>query len=588
MDLSWTASVVFFLGCISAGGGFYFYEKSKIRQNGVVWLPVTAIALMCFHTLVAGIFSFVHIPVGIISIGIGDLAAALFFWYRIIADNKRQEYFYEKTDVLFAGILLMIVAGFAVQRYGTDLQIHYQTTDPQNHLKYAMNIINDRKVYGMYHASLNNALVIEMLSPLSEVNRYYRLFIISDLAMFLLSGMMFFAVIAGYARTKFLKAAAWAVTLVYMLGYPMNNINLGSVYLGIGVTLVAYLIFMTDGFLRNEWDKRVGIALISLGCLGIFLCYVLFMPAVFVGIFVTIARDRFMKRQLFGQDTVMLFLAIFLIPCAVGLFYILTGTFGGDVSLGSAINTEGFIYKDLYYNFILLMPFSLYGTYKILRNRAADSAVFIAATVLVSMLVLLLIGLGGVASSYYYYKNYHPLWLVMWVLFFNGIRYLSKDVKGILASAALTALFVLGMKGFGIEERIRERNERFAPAVDSAIDSNIFVFNYRSLRTSGYSADKLALYDYVYENLLPEKYDVPMAGPWDDVHWYEAITNQRHEHYYHWFTGGEEFLEKIREKADYVLVFTKSDSDIYFEFREYFESLEKVFSNGAGFVARVK
>ena len=99
----------------------------------------------------------------------------------------------------------------------------------------------------------------------------------------------------------------------------------------------------------------------------------------------------------------------------------------------------------------------------------------------------------------------------------------------------------------------------------------------------------MAMAHYVYEELIETgKTDkpVPCAYNDDQFYWYEGVTNQRLSDYMYWKIGYDTVKENLEENCDYVSVMI--DSRIYVDNQEYFDSMEKVFENEIGFVAKVK
>jgi hypothetical protein len=83
----------------------------------------------------------------------------------------------------------------------------------------------------------------------------------------------------------------------------------------------------------------------------------------------------------------------------------------------------------------------------------------------------------------------------------------------------------------------------------------------------------------VYWNLLQNGTveAVPFVGSWEDELWYQDISWQRD-------TGWQEQLEE----AEYIVILKDESSADYLEFQGYFDTLEAVFENEAGCVARIR
>jgi len=584
-------SIIFFISFICIYLGFYLLEKSKNRLNGIAWLPITFITSMCYNAIVAAMINLISIPVNIITISIFNLILGGYFWYKIIKEKKIQKYSFNKFDVFIMFVVVAVVGIIAYRRFGITLQLNYDTSDPSMHLQYAMDIVNSQKVSDMYFAPLNNALFIELLSPFLSVIKYYKIFILSDIVMFLLSGMIFYALISKYLKGKFLKCAGLVTVLLYMLAYPLNNMLFGFVYLGIGVSIIAYIIIVVDIYINDELNKTINIIMISLGCLAIFLCYVLFMPVVYLGTFICLSIYFYNKKELFTRKTFFRYVIIYAIPCIFGLFYTYFGVFSKGVTPSSAISNEGAIYRDLYSNFVFFLPLVLYGIYMIIKKRKLNSVVLIAPILLIFMIGLLVIGLKTMKiSSYYYYKNYYLLWLIVMILFFNGIYYLSKVSKEIIVTGFIVCAGISLLVFFNVEERINTKNPLFSLTAKAKSYTDIYSYNYDKLRTPRYfiNQSKIDLYIYAESKFISKGQFVPVAGDFEDVYWYEAITNQRQKELYDWKMEEGKFINELITDKDISYITVIYANDTYKKNVDYFKSLEKVYENETGFVAKIK
>lgn len=586
MDTSVLTSVFFVLAAAIFTSGFWLFPKSGRSMQGAVWLPVTAVFLMCFHVLAGGIINLVRLPVNIVSIGMADIAAGVFFWLNILHKKEKQKYEWKKEQLLFLGLLGAAMAVFTVLRFGTGLELNYHTIDPAAHFRDAMDVVNKQQVQNMFYAALNNALLIELLAPLAVVSEYYKIFLLSEVLNLFLAGAMFYGLIQRWCKNRFTKTAAFLAAFLYIAGYPLNNALFGFTYLGMGVTIIAYLLLLSDCFIEEKLHPGINIFLMMAGCLGIFESYMLFMPVVYFAIFFCIAGKRLKQNRLFTVKTVTDYLAIFLIPCILGLYYGFFGVFSGDITVGSAISAEGAIYRDLYSNFLILAPFVMIAVYHMVKKKVYQTLNFMLPMMLVFMAGMFMAGMKGRVSSYYYYKNYYLLWLLAFVMAFIGISYLSEYAREVVVCCFISwgavALFYVTR----LEESFADRKPLFVPMQKADQLNDVYSFNCQLLRFPGYSPDKMELYQYVYQNLVAEGNTVPIASGWEDDYWYQAVTNQRLlEELQHW-KNEKQYFKSLKKAGDRILVLY--DNELYTKNQEYFDSLERVFENGIGFVAKLE
>lgn len=582
-------SVVYLFSWIALGGGFLFYQKSKIKQQLFCWLPVVFLSVACFDVLIAAFFSAIHVPVNILSVGLANILTSIYFWYDILKYKKRQEYTFHFLDVVFAAVLLMIVCICAYKQFGPDFRISYLTIDPSVHLQGAMDIVNSQAVSGMYFAQFGNAMFIETFSPLlSSAFDVYKLFIIADVGMLYLSGLMLYALIRRLFRTKFLQITGMILTFVYILGYPLNNMLYGFTYLGVGVTITGFIIYGTECFLNAGIKRAVCVGMLSLGLLALMLCYLLFVPVVMLSVFICLTVYLARGRKLFKKSTLLEYALIFLLPIIIGILYSYSGIFGqshGGTTVGGAIALEGAIYRSLIANFVIFMPFVIYAVWKLLKERKNSPFAVMFLLLIIFMAGLLVLGLKGEVSSYYFYKNYYLLSLLYFCLAFYGITYLAEKAFRFVCSYFLVWILLAGVAFSNLEARINAVNPLFAPDITMNQMFGIYLYNNYFI-SNGQEMDggMYDLYKYVAENR--EGTYVPNIDGGESRYWFEALTNQRmsDEEEALYKEDPKQWIENILQddEIQYILVFPSYD--IVQPYLSQFDSMPKLYENAAGFV----
>ena len=582
-------STAFFVAAvIIVWSSIFGLYKSEEKQTGVTWIVMLLILLNCYHTFWAAVFDLVHIPINIISIGIIDMITGGIVWFFNWKKKKYQKYEFAVSDLMFVVTAVVVLIIFAKTRYGgTALNLNFLTIDPANHFRAAMDLVNDGTVTSMFYETVWNGLFIEMLAPLATVDYYYRFYVLSELIQVCLSAFVFYGIARKYSKDRFGRVAAYILSFVYMIGYPMCSMIYGFTYLGMGVTVVGMLIILTDMYLKEEMGKWMNIIFLMLGCLAIFECYVMFMPVVFFALISCIFVKQYRSHKLVSKDTVATCLAVFLIPCILGFVYTYAGVFKDGVTVSNAIVNEGACYRDLFSNFVLYIPFILFGFYMMCRKKENNLVLFLAPYTLLFALVLFWKALTGKASTYYFYKIYFLLWLLAFVLTYYAVVYAQKQTRILAAGCFAAWVFLTGMYLGKVEERIQIHNGLMVSSYKAEAYNDLLQYNYTTFWMQGYSKEKEELYHWVYNELLEQGEDiVPMAGYWEDDLWYQAITNQR---YYGWGQSDPDhtdYFNHLNESdAQYILVL--KDSQIYQDEQEYFDSLERIYDTEIGFVGKL-
>lgn len=585
MEPSIMASLFYTISFVTSVAGVFRIRKSDKKMYGVTWIPVSALLVTFYQCLFAAFGTILHIPVNLISVGLVNGILAFVLWYHIIKKKSVQTYCFEKIDLIAWLGVFLTVGVIAYQRYGLDLHIRYMAIDPAQHFKNAFDMMREQQVTAMYYASFHNGMLIELLAPFRDVTEYYQIYVLGDILHLLLAGLVFYGVIRKYLEDNYLKLAAVPATLIYLCGYPLNSTVFGFTYLGMCVTIIAATIVVVDGFIQGEFPKWIGVFMVSLCCLGVIECYILFMPVVFFSIFFCVLYKQKKFAKLVSFDTIKICLGIFLVPTFLGIYFTYRGIFCvGSTTVESAFAQEGGIYKDLFSNFVLLIPFALYGYYYLIKEKRNWIILYIFPLLICFILTLFGLGMVGRVSSYYFYKNYYFLWLIVFILAFVGITHMEKKNRPLLTMGVLMWLFVAFVGFYRIEDRIENQNDRYVANNNSRAFCDIFMFNRDALGNPVYPYGKIDIYRYAINEITDTDKYIPVVCYWEDYFWMEAITGQRNGDYKCWDVSPDVFFERLQD-VDYVMVLR--DGEFYLQYQEYFDSFEKVYENESGYVAKV-
>ena len=595
MNGSAAASIFYIISGVLFFIGFFMIKKSEKKQHGITWLAITGIMLECYNAFFAGIFGLCNIPANLISIGILDLAGGVLLLLFVWKKGYKQQYVWDWCDVLYGVLLLAIVLLIAQKRYGlTTLNWSYRTVDPSARYREAMEFVNNQSVSRMFFAQLQNGTLIELLSPWKAYDDYYQSYVLGDILQLILAGLMFFGTIRKCCKDHFSKIMSVVASLIYLLGYPLNSTIFGFTYLGMSLYLLGMLFVLMDMFLKDEQaNKWFHVILLMLGAHALFQCYVLFMPVTFLSMGLAFLYKQHKQKKLFSLDTLATGLAIFLPACVLGLIYTYMDVFvNDDTTVGSAFSAEGAIYRDLFSNFMFFLPMAILGLFFLYRTRKNRTFCWFLPLFIVFTLGMFVISYKtGKISTYYFYKDYYVLWMLLFMLFIYGFLKATPQTRALGCVVLLCWAFIAGMYLTGAERRIEQKNGLFVPSQKAPSYNDLLVFNWENLHALPYSSDKMDLMHYVYQNLFETdatERQVPVVAAQEDTYLYESVTGQRLEDYDFWKSDVyyHNYYENIQNNVDYVCVYT--DNPQYETKKDYFDSLERVYENEAGFIAKVK
>ena len=561
------------------------------------WLPLSIVSILFYDAFMAAVVNLIHIPVNVGGMGLVNLATSVFFWFRII--RKKEIQIYQRVsvfDFIFAGLFVAVILWGANVRWGlTALEWNYGAVDPSRHLRDALEFVKNENVSRMFLGAFINGTFIELFSPWTKYVYYYKLYIITDVLQLLLIGFMFYGVVCRYAKDVFVKVVAVIATFFFVLGYPVNSTYCGFTYLGMSLYVLAALLVFTDFFLKDEMEEKwLNIFLLMIGAHAIFQCYVLFMPTTFLAIGFAFLVKQYQRERLISLQTIREGLEIFLLPVVLGLIYTYKDIFiGEDITVGEAFLAEGGIYKDLYSNFLFFMPLAIWGLIKLIKKEGNTFLSWFAPIFFTQTIAMLIAGCYyGMVSSYYYYKNYFVLWMLVFVLLVYGCSEMSPQTRKMALLYFGSWAFVAILFITKWESRMQERNFLFDINNKSQTYNDLLCANRDGLGSAAHaksptSSEQLA--QYVYDELLlsgKTEMPVPIVNHMEATLFYECITNQRLTDFEWWKDDDsmEEFFQNALE-CDYVCVMY--GNGIYEEHMPFWDQFEVVYSNDAGKIIKI-
>ena len=581
--------------------GFLCFRRNEKTEELATWAGVTIYLSICFHVFFAAILCLIHIPLNLYVFGILDLIVGGLFWFFSKKRGALQKYRINWYDLLVLFLLILSVWYFAHVRYdGWQLNWNYEAVDPAARFREAMEYMNDHAVSRMFFAQLSNGMFIQFFAPWFRYDSYYQLYVLADIANLLLSGFLFYGVAKRYSRktdgscSHFMHIAAIIATFIYLYGYPANSTLYGFTYLQMGINLIAVILVINDDRNKEEIPKWQGVLCLMLLAHGLFQCYALFMPVTFLAMGVSLLVHQIGRKKLLSWETLVLVLAEFALPVILGIAYTYLDVFVRDnVGVGEALTNEGGIYRDLYSNFYVFLPVAILGLYYLIRKRKNRLLTFLAPFCAVMTLSMFLLGYYFQAvSTYYFFKNYFLIWMIVWILILYALSKTARSTRGLAATYLGMWAFVAMMYVTGLENKIEAKNAWYIPDNKSMRYNDLLAANRTNIQKEPLEPGKLDLMHHVYDLLESGETDqqIPVASIEEETYFYESVTGQRLKdwEFFRYSQGGlEDYFRQLNEgMADYVCVF--KDSGLYDLQGVYFDGLEKVYENPDGFIAKVE
>ena len=576
------SAVFYLLSIVCLWISFFLIRKSEAKISAAIWFICSAFFVICNQVFFAAIFNQFHIKISIISIGIINLIVAsvcIFFITRL----GIQKYYIKPLEIIELLIIAAVIYKFAVIRFGHDLHINFVLVDASSHYGMSKDVaVNHTLDNNMYFAALTSGLMMEVYKIFShgDIFHMYRIFIICEIIYTTFTAFLFWVLLREKVKDNIFKAvAAVIITIIYWIGYPAYSTIFGYSYFVMGINIITLLIFIVNAYLSDEYNKTIMIIFMNLLLHGIFVCYTLFVPTTFFGVFIALSiymikRD---KKKFINLKNVLQMLYIFLIPSILGLIQSFSNVQYLSGS-GEGISHDGGCYSDFYSNFIPLIPFAIIGIYIIFKEKKKDSLIPISIVQLLFMFLLFYRAMKGTVSAYYYMKNNSLVWTILWVLTAEAILYMIDKCKGAVIFPVMFLGFIfMGLRG---DEYIQSKNDRFIN-VSSRNTFNIIYFNYEFSRVYPLlDSDTIDLYKYVYENCQDKLVISVNTEPANG--WFNAMNSNGRSFCY---GGYEVFEDMLDDEVGYVcIVYTEH----YYESQQEFDNFDDiVYENPSGKIIRI-
>lgn len=592
MVIDWLFSLFFVVAFAFLLYEIFMMKKSEGRLNGISWLLLSLIVLLCYGTFIVGFVNIIRIPINIVSVGIIYFisAGALHYYNYRVKKSEKQKYFWNAIDVAFAVILFIITVMLVFNFYTPSLEMRFYNTDASVHFKNATQVFYKQHVYNMYFAPLQNALCMDLLSPILSTIDLYKVEIILEGAFLYLEVLLFWICIREFLSSKAHVAIGICITVLYTCGYPVNGWLFNFLYWGIGVMLIGSLMYILRCYRRGGIDKSVLIVYMMFICAALPVTYMLFGPFTYIALFITFfANCR--EGKLFSKTNVVLALRIFLLPCVLAIYYCYFDYLRVmDMDVSEIIGLSGGIFRELYISFIWVMPLVVYGIIKKIKNKQFDEGFIFTITYILVQLALFVGMYKGIVSVYYFYKFYYPLWFLCFYIALEAAVDLWKHSKEMLVSIGVifAALFVFYFSG--TEKKIISSDKGICDYERTSEFFSLYDFNLQTYRQSAlrYPEQYKEITEFVLNELPGNCGDVPVLTDIDNYlycYWYEGFTGFDCSAYYGWQNSFDDVVEHLNENnVKYFVVY--KDSQTYAEHQKIFDSLEHVYDSDYGAVIR--
>ena len=584
-------SILYILSSILIIILFILLKKTDEKKEIVKNIIIAIVLKIAFNTAICYIFNFINIPITLLSLSLIDFSVSIILLIIIIKNKQIQKYSFSITN--FVATIAIAATAIVILNinFGNFTKIRYISMDSREHYKAAREFsentmlrskikeVTETRVDHMLVGYTNVGILFKVFEPYIGTIQLYKVYIIAEAAIYALTGIMFFLLLEKHLKNIKLKIIAIIFSIIYILGYPLNAWITGFHYLIFGILFLETIFYLFENVFNKKGKTSINVILLLLCNFGLMFSYALFCPFVYLAEFIYLIYK--FKKDKNKKETIIYILFTLLIPGIAGVLYIIVPLFN---QMSGFISQDGWTYKNLWSNFILFVPFSIYAIYKSIRRKefTFDKILFI---VLIVYMLALFVGVKlEKVSIYYFYKNFFVLWIML--VYFNAkgmIEVIESDkLKAVIAyTCIMIYIFILVIYGCNKKAYIEdERTDSFENIMQ------IFVFNKTMIEVSDEMAfvnrGEIDLYTNldinINANLKNKKETIIITNP-NEEQWLESMTGYN----YKVRDYSDEIIERLqKDEYKYLCVFEKTGT--YKQVEQYINknNLKVLYENEVG------
>ena len=446
-------NIIYIITILVIGALFVLIHKTEKKQNILAWLAITSILIICYNILICLILTLIGILCTLTNLTICNAIMSGCLAGILVKNRKIQKYYLRISDLIYFTLLLILVIFIAYKQYGNPFNIKYGITDGSTHYHFAQQF--SKKQTLLYNTATDDVLMIYnsgfrlpgayvnegiLFSVFNKVLHTVDIFIIFDLFVLYTSGILFYYLLKTYAKeNKKMQFLAVIFSLMYMLGYQLNSMLMGYVYLSLALDIIICFMLLIANYKKQEINLKIALPILSLVSFGIFFSYAYFVPIIYISVIINIIiRAKLKKQKILNIQNIMELIYLIVIPLILGIFYfIIFPLINGVKTEISTIGVAGDIYENFITNYIGLIPILIVGIIVGRKNKKQDKKNYFQAILFIAAILFSIILFIGykleIVSKYYFFKSYYITWILAiyntYIMLSNILTYKNNKLK---------------------------------------------------------------------------------------------------------------------------------------------------------------
>ncbi len=606
--------IIFFISTIALIISFILIKKVNKKISILTSIGIALVLDMCYNAFLCYVLTFFTIPNKLYILAIINFLISIILIIKILKKDKNnkfnlQEYSINKMDVIATLVILIITLGVAYANFGFPFNIKYESGDPATHYLTSVKFMQDErlltvsedKVFKSFESRkfasyVNSGLIMKCFEGKIDIIDNYVIFIAFGIFILYLTGYLIYFVMCNFAKNTKAKVLALILSILCIWGYPLNSLLFGFEYMSLSFTIILAIIEMMIIIKEDKIKMSYNLIILFLLNFGLFCSYYMFVPFVYPAEWIYLCIYSYKKdKKIICKNNILMLTITLLVPFVLGYIYhmepniykiLINKTINTDEILDipirlmeSGFNTFGYIYTNLYSNFIMLVPLALYVVIRKFKENKFLSILFIFN---VLYIVVLLVGRALDKVSYYYLsKNYFTLWIIIFILNFRGLMYIFEKQENI--SVMLVTLYVGILIIYLVSVPTIMRNDEVVTSRENAFTvMDIYGANKDIIknRSSDFLHTEIDLLKYA-NNKYDLADDYIIVGDVEQIHWTYVFLQNIQENEVTKKKSGQNkidytYLEtkNMLKDSKYIICFTRTSQ--YRRRREAIQDIEKL------------
>lgn len=441
---------------------YLLMKKDDKKYNIIHSIIISAIIFLTYNIFISTIMFFTYIKSTLLNLSILNIVFSIYPIHTIRKTKEIQKYYLNKIDLIAVIIILVSTITIAILNYGTNIAVKHAVTDAATHYFaaddfYRYSTLFSRESsdvtkwidspYLMTGAYVNTGIFLKLFKGIISETFFCKLYFIFDISIWVLSGLLMYIALSIDSKSKRHQILALVMTFFYILAYQLNSLFAGFSYLGVGLDIIIGIIII----MKSQLKTKNKIACLFFLNLGMMFSYYYFAPVMFLSEFWYILKtNKIQKIKILSKKNILEILIALVIPGLIGVtYFIIYPLFIQNNTItnyATAIGTSGFIYENLIMNVLpYLLVSEVFIIYNLLRKTNSYINKLLIVTLIFTFAIFTLFKLEY-ASSYYYYKLYYMLFLVLIVSTYEMLKIFTENNKNVkIIVSGILVLYSFGI-----------------------------------------------------------------------------------------------------------------------------------------------